>query len=79
MRFACDKHLFIPELLAPWAEVLDGTEEHVSYKNKLTGHEFVNGWGGYSSKEISRAKDVNAIGDPDIDFWKESFQAEVIG
>ena len=59
--------------------MLDGTEEHVSYKNKLTGHEFVNGWGGYSSKEISRAKYVNAIGDPYIDFWKESFQAEVIG
>ena len=78
-RLACDKHLFIPELLEPWAEVLDGTEEHVSYKNKLTGHEFVNGWGGYSSKEISRARDVNAIGDPDIDHWKESFQAEVIG
>ena len=36
-------------------------------------------WGGYSSKEISRARDVNAIGDPDIDHWKESFQAEVIG
>jgi len=45
----------------------------------LTGHEFINGLGGYSSKEISRARDVKAIGDPGVDQFRENFNAEVTG
>jgi hypothetical protein len=76
---ACDKHLFIPELLEPWAEVLDGTDEFVSYKNKLNGNEFINGLGGFSSKEISVCAEPAVLGDLVINELKENFDAEVTG
>ena len=78
-RLACDKHLFIPELLEPWAEVLDGTDEFVSYKNKLNGNEFINGLGGFTSKEISVCAEPAVLGDLVINELKENFDAEVTG
>jgi len=78
-RLACDKHLFIPELLEPWATVLDGTDEFVSYKNKLNGNEFINGLGGFTSKEISVCAEPAVLGDLVINELKENFDAEVTG
>ena len=79
-RQACDDHRFIPDLLGNWAEksgrVQDG---NVPYKNLRTGAEFINGDGGYSSREISAVQDIKFIGSAETDALKEKMNARVIG
>jgi hypothetical protein len=76
---ACPKHLFIPPMLAPWAETLDGDDDFVSYTNKINGQPFVNGQGGYTSEEISSVGALEFIGDPVIDDLKENMGGRVVG
>ena len=76
---ACPKHLFIPPMLAPWAETLDGDDDFVSYTNKINGQPFVNGQGGYTSAEIASAGELQFIGDPAIDDLKENMGGRVVG
>jgi len=78
-RLGCDQHLFIPALLTNWAECIDGDDDAVRYRNKSTGAEFVNGEGGFTSKEMAKVIDVSVLGDPIVDTLKQEFGAEVVG
>jgi len=79
----CDDHLFIPDLLANFATVVEYSESDgtVIYENRLNGHRFfTNGTkpGNYLSREIAAAADAKVLGDELADTFKEKFQAEVI-
>ncbi len=76
--FACDSHLFIPQLI-PFAEAVDGGNHFVQYKVKDTERFFTNGTsdGDYSSKEISLMP-PGMVGDRVVNEIKETFGAEVI-
>ena len=50
----------------------------VRYRNKSTGAEFVNGEGGFTSKEMAKVIDVSVLGDPVVDTLKK-FDAEIVG
>jgi hypothetical protein len=57
-RDGCDRHRVIPIMLQSWAEPVDMDGDAVVYRNKLTGHQFLNGPRpeGYSSAEIARMR-----------------------
>ena len=78
-RLGCEQHLFIPNLLANWADTIDGDDTFVRYRNKSTGAEFVNGKGGFTSKEMAAVIDVSILGDPLVETFKENFDAVVVG
>lgn len=77
-RVGCDDHLFIPALLINWAEGIDADMNSVRYRNLKTGVEFVNGPGGYKSRELAAAESVELIGDEVIDSLKKEFDAEIV-
>ena len=76
---SCNLHNFIPPLLANWAEPIDSDGDNVTYTNKLTGNQFVNGPGGYLSSEIAAAEDPRIIGDATTDSLREAFNGQVAG
>ena len=78
-REGCQYHLMIPPLLETWAEPKDSDYQSVTYNNRLTGNEFSNGKGGYSSKEIAACQSVEIIGNPIVDEIKDEFDAKVVG
>lgn len=69
----------IPPLLETWATPIDSDYQSVTYNNILTGNEFINGKGGYSSKEIAACQSVEIIGNPIVDEIKNDFDAKVVG
>jgi len=73
----CDHHNFIPPLLANWAEATDTDGDSVTYTNKLTGNQFVNGPSGYLSSEIAAAEDPRIIGDATTDSLRQAFNGKV--
>ena len=58
----CDQHLHRPQMLERFAEQKDTDGKVVIYINKITGEEFTNGVGGYSSQEITAAQDKSILG-----------------
>lgn len=78
-REGCQYHLMIPPLLETWATPIDSDYQSVTYNNILTGNEFINGKGGYSSKEIAACQSVEIIGNPIVDEIKNDFDAKVVG
>lgn len=77
-RTGCDKHVYIPALLANWAEVQTGEDSRVEYINKLNAKPFANGTGGYSSNEIYAAEDKRIIGADEIEAIKKHFPGSII-
>ena len=73
----CSDHRYIPILLEKFAEMTDASEKEnwVKYKNKLTGNEFYNG--DLSSDEIFDCEDKRALGDPDVQDIRYTFDAKV--
>jgi len=78
-RAGCPTHLFIPELIAKWAEQHDADDGNVYYVNKLTGNRFANGPDGYLSSEIAAASDVRVIGAYETEELRREFGGEVVG
>ena len=78
-RKGCEHHLFIPHLLENWAKPLDGDREHIDYENLKTGKHFINGVGGYSSKEISACTSVELLGDGNVDLLRKEFNGRIGG
>lgn len=80
---ACQAHRFIPALLTNWAEAVEADIEAntITYRNKLTDKTFTNGLpvGGWSSEEIHAASDKRAIGNADVNVFREAFDARVGG
>lgn len=76
-RNGCDDHNFIPPLLANWAEPIDADGDGVTYRNKLTGNEFVNGAAQYRSDEIASVESPEMIGDATTDAIKSDFDARL--
>ena len=76
-RNGCDDHNFIPPLLANWAEPIDADGDGVTYRNKLTGNEFVNGAKQYRSDEIASVEAPEVIGDATTDAIKSDFDARL--
>ena len=66
-------------MLANWAEPIDSDGDTVTYTNKLTGNQFVNGPSGYLSSEIAAAEDPRIIGDATTDSLREAFNGKVAG
>jgi hypothetical protein len=75
--FACDHHLYIPQLI-PYAEAVDGGENFIEYKVKDTDRTFTNGStpGQYKSRELALL-DPAMVGDKTINEMKDIFGAEV--
>jgi hypothetical protein len=63
-REGCHKHRVIPILLERFAEPIDATDDTVTYRNKATGAEFVNGEGAgcVTSREIHALSDKRVLG-----------------
>jgi len=74
-RAACDLHLFIPDLV-PFGEAVDGGVAHVEYRHRETGKTFINGPGGYSSKELS-ASAAGTVTEPIVEAMRATFNAKV--
>lgn len=80
-RAGCESHRVIPILLRNWAEPIDVQDGAVIYRNTLTGNEFVNGPRpeGYSSAELAACADKAAIGEPELKWFRDEFEGEVVG
>lgn len=84
MHTGCDKHLFNPYLIENIGQVVDAsaTNNVISYTNKKTDVLFCNGQdpAAYRSHEILACEDKRALGNPQIQEFKEVFGgAEVVG
>jgi hypothetical protein len=73
----CSHHLYIPDLI-PFANAVDGSDNHIEYK-KADGTTFTNGQapGQFKSLELSRI-DPSIPGDKFVQEMKDTFGAEVI-
>ena len=78
-RQGCTEHRVIPILLANWAEQTDAVDSAVVYRNKLTGHQFMNGPRpeAYSSDELAACSDKRAIGEPELKATRDEFEGRV--
>lgn len=81
-RHGCDKHRYIPVLLANFAKPVDCIDGNVTYQDR-SGGTFINGDGGFSSKEIRSCQDKAALssmlGDPWVADLRASLGAVVVG
>ena len=79
-RRGCDDHRVIPILLQRFAEPVDAVGGTVAYRNKLTGHCFLNGPrpDGYSSDEIAACEDKRALGEPDMKAFRDEFAGRIV-
>lgn len=80
-REGCGAHRYIPILLQTFAESVDASEADnwIQYRNKKTGYTFVNGAmpEGYESEEIHACECKDALGDPTVQEFRETFSAKV--
>ena len=70
----CGKHLLIPNLVN--ANFCDAGEDWIRYQLDGDGHEFVNGAGGFSSKELAAAT-LSALRDPAVNTARQLFDGEI--
>lgn len=76
---ACADHRYIPALLERFAEPIDADGDAVTYRNKLTGAEFVNGpRPGLDSWEIRAATDKRALGDAATQALRAEFGGRIV-
>lgn len=80
-KAGCSDHRYIPILLERTATQIDGSDEEnwVKYKNNLSGHEFINGEHGFGSQELYSCKDKTALGQPIVQSFLDTLNAEVTG
>lgn len=80
-KATCQSHRYIPVLLKNFAEAIDADTEGnaITYRNTLTGREFINGLppAGIESVEIHACEDKKALGDPGVQEIRELFDARV--
>lgn len=81
-RRGCDKHIYIPELLARFAGVVDASPEEGWVEYQVTigaGGMLRNGPGGISSQEIHRCQDKAALGSLAVQEARRTFGATIVG
>lgn len=81
-REGCQAHLFIPALLANWAEVVDASlpGNWVMYQHKETGKSFKNGlrMECFQSAEIHAVEDKRALTDETVQEIRQGFDGRLV-
>ena len=79
-RTGCQSHLYIPDLLFSFADVMDSGEYWIKYRLKSTGQEFVTGEAPeqLSSCEIKAVDQKELLGDPNLQGLRQTFQGEIV-
>jgi hypothetical protein len=74
-RAGCGEHRHIPTLLGRFAELMDATNNLLTYRNKLTGAEFQQPT--YTSQDITNLVDKSLLGDFAITSIKTEFDCDI--
>lgn len=75
----CERHVYLPDLLASWAVVDDASETGVIYINHLSGHRFEQGPAGWTSADLRKlGRNLELIGSPDLQGIRDQLGAEIV-
>ena len=74
-RAGCGEHRHIPTLLGRFAELMDVTNNLLTYKNKITGIEFQQPT--YTSQDITNIADKSLLGDFALTAIKTEFDCDI--
>ncbi|WP_051311843.1 hypothetical protein [Zooshikella ganghwensis] len=79
-RVGCQAHLFIPDLIQSFADVMDSGEYWIRYCLKKTGECFVSGEDPrqFKSTEIRAVEDKSLLADKTVNMIREAFNAELM-
>jgi len=74
-RAGCGEHRHIPTLLGRFAELMDATNNLLTYRNKITGTEFAQPV--YTSQDITNIADKSLLGDFALTAIKTEFDCDI--
>jgi hypothetical protein len=74
-RAGCGEHRHIPTLLGRFAELMDATNNLLTYRNKITGTEFQQPT--YTSQDITNLADKSLLGDFALTSIKTEFDCDI--
>jgi hypothetical protein len=74
-RAGCGEHRHIPTLLGRFAELMDATNNLLTYRNKITGTEFQQPT--YTSQDITNIADKSLLGDFALTSIKTEFDCDI--